>query len=40
MRQAILINGASSGFGRLMANALAALGHIVYPLSRIAGTDP
>jgi NAD(P)-dependent dehydrogenase (short-subunit alcohol dehydrogenase family) len=34
MRQVILITGASSGFGRLMANALAASGHIVYASMR------
>lgn len=34
MKQVILITGASSGFGRLMANALAALGHTVYASMR------
>lgn len=34
MKQVILITGASSGFGRLMANALAAAGHTVYASMR------
>ncbi len=34
MNQVILITGASSGFGRLMANALAASGHTVYASMR------
>lgn len=34
MKQVILITGASSGFGRLMANALAASGHTVYASMR------
>jgi len=34
MKQVILITGASSGFGRLMANALAATGHVVYASMR------
>ncbi|CAO3436954.1 SDR family oxidoreductase [Azospirillum endophyticum] len=34
MKQVILVTGASSGFGRLMANALAASGHIVYASMR------
>lgn len=37
MTQVILITGASSGFGRLMANALAASGHIVYASMRGLG---
>jgi NAD(P)-dependent dehydrogenase (short-subunit alcohol dehydrogenase family) len=34
MKQVILITGASSGLGRLMANALAASGHTVYASMR------
>lgn len=34
MKQVVLITGASSGFGRLMANALAASGHTVYASMR------
>jgi len=34
MKKVILITGASSGFGRLMANALAAVGHTVYASMR------
>lgn len=34
MSQVILVTGASSGFGRLMANALAAAGHVVYASMR------
>lgn len=34
MAQIILITGASSGFGRLMANALAGAGHVVYASMR------
>ena len=34
MKQVILVTGASSGFGRLMANALAGAGHIVYASMR------
>src|ERR1700722_18920163 len=34
MKQVIVITGASSGFGRLSANALARAGHIVYPSMR------
>lgn len=34
MKQVILITGASSGFGRLMANALAASGYTVYASMR------
>jgi len=34
VQQVILITGASSGFGRLMANALAASGHMVYASMR------
>ncbi len=34
MKQVILITGASSGFGRLMANALAGSGHTVYASMR------
>ena len=37
MTQVILITGASSGFGRLMANALAASGHTVYASMRGVG---
>src|SRR5277367_6327683 len=34
MKQVIVITGASSGFGRLSANALAKAGHIVYASMR------
>ena len=34
MQQVIVITGASSGFGRLSANALAKAGHIVYASMR------
>ncbi len=34
MTKVILVTGASSGFGRLMANALAGAGHIVYASMR------
>ena len=34
MKQVILITGASSGFGRLTANALASAGHTVYASMR------
>ena len=34
MKQVIVITGASSGFGRLTANALAKAGHIVYASMR------
>src|SRR4051794_30591694 len=34
MKQVIVITGASSGFGRLSANALARAGHIVYASMR------
>lgn len=37
MKQVILITGASSGFGRLMANALATSGHTVYASMRGLG---
>ena len=34
MKQVIVITGASSGFGRLTANALARAGHTVYASMR------
>ena len=34
MKQVIVITGASSGFGRLSANALAKAGHTVYASMR------
>ena len=34
MKQIIVVTGASSGFGRLSANALARAGHIVYASMR------
>jgi NAD(P)-dependent dehydrogenase (short-subunit alcohol dehydrogenase family) len=34
LAQVVLVTGASSGFGRLMANALAAAGHTVYASMR------
>ena len=34
MKQVIVITGASSGFGRLSANALAEAGHTVYASMR------
>ncbi|GJD96139.1 SDR family NAD(P)-dependent oxidoreductase [Methylobacterium iners] len=34
MSNVILVTGASSGFGRLIANALAAAGYRVYPSMR------
>ncbi|CCV11957.1 SDR family NAD(P)-dependent oxidoreductase [Mesorhizobium sp. STM 4661] len=34
MKQVVLITGASSGFGRMMANALAASGHTVHASMR------
>ena len=34
MKQIIVVTGASSGFGRLSANALAKAGHIVYASMR------
>ena len=34
MKQIIVITGASSGFGRLTANALAHAGHTVYASMR------
>ncbi|MGQ9366196.1 SDR family oxidoreductase [Azospirillum sp. ST 5-10] len=37
MKQVVLVTGASSGFGRLMANALAASGHTVYASMRGLG---
>src|SRR6266478_3643126 len=40
MKQVIVITGASSGFGRLSANALATAGHTVYASMRdIAGRN-
>ena len=37
--QIILVTGASSGFGRVIATQLAAQGHIVYGSSRKAVSD-
>jgi NAD(P)-dependent dehydrogenase (short-subunit alcohol dehydrogenase family) len=37
MSKVILVTGASSGFGRLIANALAGAGHIVYASMRGVG---
>ena len=34
MKKVIVITGASSGFGRLSANALAKVGHTVYASMR------
>lgn len=40
MNQIVLVTGASSGFGRMIANALAAAGHTVYGSMRdLAGKN-
>ena len=36
MKQIALVTGASSGFGRMIADALAAAGHVVYGPPRVA----